>query len=155
MQHTPGETVFTHRETVRFGQVDAAGIVFFPRYFDMLSNTVEAWFDEGLGHPWHRLHGEEGFGTPFLETNAGFVKASRLGDRLSFQLTVTDIARATFALSIGCTCDGEVRMTATTRNAFVTLSPLKAAPIPDALRARMERFHAAPAGDGGARPISP
>ena len=29
---------------VRFGDVDPAGIVFYPRYFEMLNAAVEDWF---------------------------------------------------------------------------------------------------------------
>ncbi|MFM2042738.1 MAG: hypothetical protein RLY86_1314 [Pseudomonadota bacterium] len=134
---------FQHRETVRFGQVDSAGIVFYPRYFEMISNTVEAWFEQALGRSWHQIHIVEGCGTPLLETHAKFVKASRLGDVLTFHLSVTDLSRATMDLSIRCTCGDEPRMTATVRHIYVRLDPLKSLSLPDDLRAAMERYRTA------------
>lgn len=131
---------FVHVETVRFGHVDAAGIVFFPRYFEFLNNTVEAWFDAGIGWSYRDIHMRDGLGTPLVETSARFLKASRLGDRLEFALTVTDIARATIDLAVTCRCDGEVRMTATLRHILVQLDPLKSRTIPDDLRAKIGRY---------------
>lgn len=133
---------FVHWETVRFGHVDAAGIVFFPRYFEFLNNTVEAWFEEGIGRSYKELHLAEGLGTPLVETQARFLKAGRLGDRLRFALTVTGIGRATIDLSIICSCAGEERMTASLRHVLVDLDPMKSRTIPDDLRERIERYRA-------------
>ena len=36
------------------------GIVFYPRYFEMLNATVEAFFAEGLGYSFARIHIAEG-----------------------------------------------------------------------------------------------
>ena len=128
---------FEHRETVRFGQVDAAGIVYYPRLHEMLSNTVEAWFTEVLEAPWQRLHGEENRGTPIVRTECTYIRASRLGERLVFTLDVVRLGRSSFDLAIVARCEGEVRLEAQVRHAFVQLRPLEARPIPDELRARM------------------
>ena len=40
--------VSERRERVRFGHCDPAGIVFYPRYFEMLNALVEDWISEGL-----------------------------------------------------------------------------------------------------------
>lgn len=131
---------FVHMETVRFGHVDAAGIVFFPRYFEFLNNAVEAWFDEALGLSYRDMHVRDRSGTPLVETAAKFLKASRLGDRLEFTLSVTGIGRATFDLAVTCRCAGEVRMTATLRHIYVQLDPMKSRTIPDDLRERIARY---------------
>ena len=33
---------------IRFNHVDAAGIVFYPRYYEMLNQVVEEWFEKKL-----------------------------------------------------------------------------------------------------------
>ena len=43
--------VFQREQVVRFGHCDPAGIVFFPRYFEMLNELVEDWFAQALGLP--------------------------------------------------------------------------------------------------------
>jgi hypothetical protein len=39
---------FQREILVRFGHCDAAGWVFYPRYFEMVSDFVEDWFEDGL-----------------------------------------------------------------------------------------------------------
>ena len=39
---------FTTTRKVRFEHCDPAGIVFYPRYFEMINGTVEDWFEEDL-----------------------------------------------------------------------------------------------------------
>ena len=128
---------FQHIEIVRFGMVDAAGIVFFPRLHEMLSNTVEAWFTQALGHPWPKLHLEQNLGTPIVHSEVTYRAASRLGDHLTFTLTVAKLGRSSFDLKIIATCAHETRLEAQQRHTFVQLHPLKSAPIPDHIRTKM------------------
>ena len=53
---------FTLHQKVLFKHCDPAGIVFFPRYFEMINDAVEAMFEEILDWPFEKLH--EGFGAP-------------------------------------------------------------------------------------------
>ena len=41
-------TVFTVDIPVRFQHTDPAGIVFYPRYFEMINQVIEDWFAEKL-----------------------------------------------------------------------------------------------------------
>ncbi|GIL39676.1 acyl-CoA thioesterase [Roseiterribacter gracilis] len=131
---------FTTDITVRFAHVDAAGIVFFPRYFEMVNQTVEEWFEAELGTSFHQLHLEGEHGVPAVRIETDFVKASRLGDRLRFALDVTSIGRSRVDLRIVVSCRGEERVRIRLVVAFVSLEPLQSCPIPDALRAAMEKF---------------
>ncbi|HYE52351.1 MAG TPA: thioesterase family protein [Azospirillaceae bacterium] len=136
---------FRHTETVRFGHVDGAGIVFHPRYCEWVNNTIEAWFSDGIGYSFTDLHLRDGHAIPLLESHYAFRKASRLGDVLTFTLTVTEMKRATFDVRIVCTGpEGDERMSADIRMVHVRLEPMKSADIPDWLRAKMEAFRAAP-----------
>ena len=42
------ENAFTKKEKVRFQHVDYAGIVFYPRFLEMLNNLVEDFYEEAL-----------------------------------------------------------------------------------------------------------
>ena len=48
---------FVSQVEVRFRHCDPAGIVFYPRYFEMINDFVEEWFDKGMGLPFHALRG--------------------------------------------------------------------------------------------------
>lgn len=132
--------MFVHEEVVRFGHVDAAGIVFFPRLHEMLSNTVEAWFEQALDAPWTRLHLEAGLGTPLVHSEVSYRRGCRLGDRLAFSLALVKVGRSSFDLRIVARCGDEVRLEAAQRHAFVRLAPLGSVAIPDAVRGRMTGF---------------
>lgn len=134
--------VFTAQITVRFNHVDAAGIVFYPRYYEMLNEVVERWFDEGLGASFRDLHLVQNRGMPARNIAVDFLKASRLGELLTFDLRVQKIGRSSVSLKITCSCNGEQRLSADLVLVCVSLSPFAAAALPAALRERMVAFAA-------------
>ena len=79
---------------VRWAHTDPAGIVFYPRYFEMINALVEDWFAGPLGCDFETLHGEFGTGVPTVSIECEFVRPSRLGDRLVFELGVERMGRA-------------------------------------------------------------
>ena len=46
---------FTRDLIIRFEHCDAAGLIFYPRFFGLVNETVEDWF-AGLGHSFKSLH---------------------------------------------------------------------------------------------------
>ena len=131
---------FTIDITVRFAHVDAAAIVFYPRYLEMVNETVERWFDEALGVSFRELHLTRRHGTPTKRLAVDFLKPSMLGDKLTFSLRVAKIGRSSFDLDIACLCQGETRFTAAAILVYTSFDPIAPAPLPDDLRARMTAF---------------
>ena len=72
-----GAVVFQREQLVRFGHCDPAGIVFYPRYFEMLNELVEDWFAQGLGQSFARLITESGLGMPTAQLDTRFLRISR------------------------------------------------------------------------------
>ncbi|MDI3335797.1 thioesterase family protein [Defluviimonas aestuarii] len=127
--------------TVQFGQCDPAGIVFYPRYFEMLNAMVEAFFAEALGYSFARIHIEEGCGVPTAHLDVDFHAPSRLGEVLTFTLTVRRIGGSSATFETLVTCGAEKRLTV--RQVIVWTGPgLKPARWPkslaDALAAHLE-----------------
>ena len=131
---------FTTDFTVRFGHVDAASIVFYPRYLEMLNEAVERWFEEGLGISFKELHVVLHRGAPTKRIAVDFLKPSRLGDKLTFTLSVAKVGGSSFDLRIDCACGGEVRFKAEATLVYASLEPFAATPIPDDMRRRMMAF---------------
>lgn len=136
---------FTVDIPVRFQHCDPAGLVFYPRYFEMLNQVVEDWFAEALAASFRRLHGSEGRGVPAVRLEADFLRPSRLGDVLRFALTVLDVGCSSVTLTIIATCGEEERLRASVVLAYVALDRMRAERIPGDLRAAM-----APYADPGA-----
>jgi 4-hydroxybenzoyl-CoA thioesterase len=77
---------FIKEEKVRFQHCDHAGIVFYPRYFVMLNDLVEDWFEEILDYSFLAMHPNNGI--PTVELNTRFKSPARLGDLIQKELWV-------------------------------------------------------------------
>jgi 4-hydroxybenzoyl-CoA thioesterase len=107
--------LFTKQEKIRFKHVDYAGIVFYPRFLEMLNDLVEDWFEEALDRPFSKIH--ETNGIPTVDLKVQFKKAARLGETLTKKLWVIHLGGASvtcgfrFEDNQGKTClKGEVTL---------------------------------------------
>ncbi len=101
------EPVFAKDQKVLFRHCDPAGIVFFPRYFEMMNDLVEAFFDEALDYPFEQILKTEGIPTAQIETR--FVRPSYHGDHLRLSLWVLRLGTASLTYRMTATCSDEVR----------------------------------------------
>jgi 4-hydroxybenzoyl-CoA thioesterase len=125
---------YTRSIPVEFNHCDPAGIVFYPRYFEMTNSVVENFFADVGGHSFARMMAEgQGVPTARLETN--FHAPSRLGDRLDFTLAVTRIGGASIGFTLTARCGQELRITADLTLVWVQTG--RPAPWPEALRHRL------------------
>lgn len=90
--------MLVNRRTVRieWGDCDAAGIVFYPRYFAMFDASTQALFEKA-GWKKRDLIKEFAFvGFPMGDTRARFLVPSTFGDDVVIETTITDIRRSSF-----------------------------------------------------------
>lgn len=97
---------------VGFEHTDVAGVVFYARYFEMLSRVVQRWFEQRLDTSYHRFHQVERRGIPLVEVHCRFTAPSFLSDVLNFRLEVTRLGRRSMTLHISAACRGEARLDA-------------------------------------------
>lgn len=131
--------VFPVDRRVRFADCDAAGIVFFPRYFEMLNGVVEDWFAGPLEASFRELHVNRHVSVPTAAVEARFIAPSRLEDVLTFALSVTRLGGASCTLRHRISAGADLRFEAIQTIVYVGES-LKPEPWPDALRARIDPF---------------
>lgn len=135
------DRIFSTEVTVRFGDCDPAGIVFYPRYFEMFNNLVEDWCAQALGMSFRELHLERGLGLPTVHVETSFVAPSELGDVLRAELRVLKIGGASITLQVRLAGPaGEDRVRASLVLALMNLEERRAVPIPDSLRACIAAF---------------
>jgi 4-hydroxybenzoyl-CoA thioesterase len=127
---------FTFPQKVLFKHCDPAGIVFFPRYFEMMNDCVEAFFDH-IGFPFEKMHDDGGVPTGKIE--ARFHAPSRHGDHLSLVLTGKRVGGATFDFTIETTCGAEHRMSYAATLVFIDAHG-KSKPWPDDMRAALTPY---------------
>ena len=89
---------FVFPQKILFKHCDPAGIVFFPRYFEMINDCVEAFFDDVLGLPFEDLHLNGG--VPTAKINTTFKAPSRHGDRIVLVLDCLAVGRSSLEVSI-------------------------------------------------------
>ncbi|WP_353168018.1 acyl-CoA thioesterase [Flavobacterium sp.] len=80
---------FIKQEKIRFKHIDYAGIVFYPRFLEMLNDLVEDWFEEALDRPFSKMH--ETNGIPTVDLKVQFKNAARLGEILTKKLWVKEL----------------------------------------------------------------
>ena len=132
-------SAFTLPRKVRFQHCDPAGIVFYPRYFEMITATVEEWFAQRLGVPFETLHGPLGAAVPTASLSVDFHAPSRLGDVLEFRLKPTRIGRSSVRLAIEASCAGEQRLSLESTLVFTREGASKPDSWPEDIRARIAR----------------
>jgi 4-hydroxybenzoyl-CoA thioesterase len=127
---------------VRFGHCDAAGWVFYPRYFEMISDFVEDWFEDGLTASAPGLFHHKQILTPSVHFTVDFMKPTRYGERLTFNLWTQKPGRTSCELRIEASHQGEQRMRAQQVLVFISAATARPTPIPPELLSRMHRFAA-------------
>ncbi|HEX7006686.1 MAG TPA: thioesterase family protein [Alphaproteobacteria bacterium] len=130
---------FTVRLPIRFTHTDPAGIVFFPRFFEMIQAAVEDWFTFGLGVNFAGFV-RDGFGMPTAHTECDFLKPCFLGDFLEIAVTLERIGRTSVHLAFNGTVNGEERLRARSVLVLFSLRERRPLPIEGELRARLERY---------------
>lgn len=80
---------FTKQEKIKFKHIDYAGIVFYPRFLEMLNDLVEDWFEEALDRPFSKMH--ETNGIPTVDLKIQFKNPARLGEVLTKKLWVKEL----------------------------------------------------------------
>ena len=127
---------YTRVIAVEFSHCDPAGIVFYPRYAEMVNHMVENYFIDVLDYPFARMVAVGG-GIPSVRLEMDFRKPSRLGDRLEWRLQVEHVGRSSIRFRITAEDRVEARVT------VVWMAPgFTPGPVPDPIRSLLEADHA-------------
>ena len=115
---------------IEFNHCDPAGIVFYPRYFEMVNSVIENFFADVVGRSFASMHFGSDNGVPTVAMEAVFQKPSRLGDKVRFTLRVEKVGGSSVKMWLRL----RVGMT------LAWIAGMKAAPWPAEMRAALERY---------------
>jgi 4-hydroxybenzoyl-CoA thioesterase len=132
--------IFIHDQLIRFSHCDPAGIVYFPRFFDLAHATMEDWFASGVNHPLPDLIRDRRIGTPTVSIQCDFALPLRMGDTLRFELRVPKLGNASIHLAYSGKKDGVEHLKIRQTIVFTALDAGRAVPIPEDLRPRIEEY---------------
>jgi 4-hydroxybenzoyl-CoA thioesterase len=133
---------FKTQTLVRFAHIDAAGIVFYPRYFEMLNGAIEDWFDAIAGVTFADMHIARRVGIPTVKLEAEFVAPSRLGDLLDITVVVEKVGTSSATLVVEFACAGELRLRSSIVLVCIDLDTGRPRPWPDDMRPPLSRVAA-------------
>ena len=127
---------------VRWGDVDAAGIVFYPRFYEWYDYGCEALFT-ALGLPWPQTFPKYGIvGVPILESGSRFPSPARYGDTLTIRALVAWVKDKTFRMEYEISIEGRLcaagfEVRAWVKRPTTPAERLQAVPIPDEVARRL------------------
>lgn len=128
---------------VRWSDVDAAGIVFYPRFFEWYDLGCESLF-ASLGLPWPQTFPKYGIvGVPIVESGSRFSAPARYGDVLTIHSVVAWVKDRTFRMEHTISAADTLCATGFEVRAWVPRpaapgAPLAARPIPDEVSRKLK-----------------
>jgi 4-hydroxybenzoyl-CoA thioesterase len=122
---------------VRFADVDPAGIVFYPRYFEMLNAVVEDWFAQDLGMSFKQLHLVDHIGVPTVKLEVTFLSPSELGDILTITITPDQVGRSSCTFNALFSGDGRDRLRLEVVLVCMDMATQRSRPWPESVRRGM------------------
>lgn len=133
-------SVFEVQQQVRFGHVDPAGIVYFPRIYDYIHEAFEEVWDKHVGVRYYHLLLEQRVGFPLVHSEVDFAAPLRFGDRPIVRVSCFRLGSSSIGLHYVYRVADTVCVDAHMVTACIDLDTMKAQPIPDEYRRRFEEI---------------
>jgi len=129
---------FSRPHRIHFSECDPAGIVFYPQYFVLFNDLVEAWIDSLLPGGYAGFIVGSRNGLPTVKLEAEFKAISRMGDDVELSLEVQRLGTSSITLRLACHGeDGSLRMQVQQTLVTTSLVTHRSIPIPETLRAAL------------------
>lgn len=129
---------FEHRLRVRFQDVDAAGIIFFSRYFEKAHEAFEEWM-EAAGLPvTAEMMARREVGLPLVQAGGEFHSPALLGEELCVAVEVERLGASSVTYVFHFTGPaGQKRATVRTTHVCIDPQSFRSRPWPEAMRAAL------------------
>ena len=133
---------YTAEITVRFGDIDPAGVVYYPRFFHYFHQAFEQWFGDALGVSYREVIYDQRIGFPAVRIDTEFKNPLRYGDSVRIELELIDIGDKSLTVRYAAIRlpDGVVSAQAEIKTAVIDNDSFKAIAIPDEWRERFDEF---------------
>ena len=135
--------VFEFEKKVRFGEIDEAGIVYYPRFFNFYHLAMEEFFEHAVGTPYATVIKDWKVGFPTVHVQADFFKPLRFGDVMTISLSIVKLGRSSVRMRYRVRRKGETTVAAEAQltTACVDMTTFRARSIPEQLREVFDRYH--------------
>lgn len=122
--------------TVRFGDIDSAGIVYYPRLVNYFHVAMEEFFAAALDLNYPRFLAQHQLGLPAARLEVDFLQPLRYGDHLEIEVAIESIGTTAIIWCYTIYREGDVDPCARARivTVNVDMQTFDKAPVPDWLR---------------------
>jgi|SRR5262249_43329640 len=149
----PNAAPFSKQVLVRFSDCDPAGIVFYPKYFEMFNNLIEDWCRDALHFSFNEIVVHRGWGLPTVHLDVNFLAPSSFGETLQSSLRLGSVGNTSVTLEITLLgSDKKLRVTAKIVMVLIDRATTRAIPFPAEVRQRLQALLATSASSIEAQP---
>ena len=134
--------MFTARYPVRFSDIDAAGIVYYPRFFYFCHQAFEDFFNEKSSFSYAAMINEKKFGFPVVNIESNFIKPLAFGDHINVRVKIKKIGNSSLSCSyeIFLNDPTNIHFKAEITTVCVDLISRKSMPIPDDIKNFLQEY---------------
>ena len=122
---------------VRFGDLDPAGIAYYPNLVNFLHESFEDFCAGHVGRPYPELY-REGIGFPSVKLEMEFLAPVRYGDHVDVEVTVEHLGRSSVRIRYEASVSGRAVFRARNTSVAVDMSTFRPMDLPPWLRQRFE-----------------
>jgi len=135
---------------IRFGDIDRAGIVYYPRFLHYFHVALEEFFAAELGIEYPTMVNDHRIGLPTVHLETDFTRPLRYGDKIEVEVSVGDIGRTSITFRYRVFKHGETEPWITGHNVTVCLNmdSFRKLEVPEWLRNSLEASRKASRGSG-------
>ncbi len=132
---------YTTEVKVRFGDIDHAGIAYYPTLYHYFHVAFEDFFEEFVGAPYPEILDQERIGFPTVKVETQFLLPIRYGDTLTITMTVPRVGRSSVEILFTAARRGSERPCILSRQTVVAvdMGTFRPVPLPPRLRERFAR----------------
>jgi 4-hydroxybenzoyl-CoA thioesterase len=132
---------FRSQLKIRFGDIDRAGIVYYPRFMHYFHVALEEYFAGELGIEYHDMVETHRIGLPTVHLESDFSRPFSYGDKIEVKVSVLNVGRSslTFGYRVFKQGESDPRMTGRNVTVCLDMDTFKKIEIPPWFRQLLER----------------
>jgi 4-hydroxybenzoyl-CoA thioesterase len=117
---------------VRFGEIDHAGVMYYPAIFDRIHRAFEDFWPQILGLSYADVLEKDGIGFPLVDVHASFRRPFRFGESVELSIRVTKIGTQSvgFLVDLGVPSEERPRATARLTTAVIGMATFRPVDLP-------------------------
>ena len=118
---------------MRFGDLDAAGIAYYPNLVNFLHEAFEDFFAGHVGRPYPDVF-RDGLGFPTVKVEMEFLSPVHYGDHVDIDVTIERVGRSSVQIRYEASVAGKPVFKARTIAVVVDMRTFRPTPLPESLR---------------------